>query len=128
MKEQVQILAVKGVKAVYTGDLNNNDKERMKQGEYELLFFSPENLLGNIECRDMIQSPIYQEKMVAFVLDEAHCVKKWLVLLHSAIITRRKGAAATKTLRHLFSCVVITKYRANCGYLSSYLYIIPYLC
>lgn len=49
----------------------------MKHREYDLLFFSLENLWGNIECRDMTQSPIYQEKMVVFVEDEAHCVKKW---------------------------------------------------
>ena len=38
---------------------------------------SPEAVLTNPEWRDMLQSPVYQENLVAFVVDEAHCVKKW---------------------------------------------------
>ena len=42
-----------------------------------MLFFSPEGILTDGTWRDMIQSPVYRENVVAFVVDEAHCVKKW---------------------------------------------------
>ena len=38
---------------------------------------SPESLQTNATWRDMLQSDVYQTNLVAFVVDEAHCVKKW---------------------------------------------------
>ena len=31
----------------------------------------------------MLCSSVYQQSLVAFVVDEAHCVKMWYVLLHT---------------------------------------------
>jgi len=39
--------------------------------------FSPKDLLTDETWRDMIQSTVYMENVVGFVVDEAHCVKKW---------------------------------------------------
>ena len=77
MKDQVQVLTEKGINAIYSGGAEEEETETIKCGEYQIIFFSPESLLCNLEWRDMLQSPIYQEKLVAFVVDEAHCVKKW---------------------------------------------------
>lgn len=45
----------------------------------QLVFISPEALVGNRRWRDMLRSKAYQDNLVAFVIDEAHCVKKWQV-------------------------------------------------
>ena len=45
-------------------------------GKVQLLYISPESLLINSEWREMLQSDIYCENLVAFVVDEAHCVKQ----------------------------------------------------
>ncbi len=44
---------------------------------YQLVYLSPEALLTNATWRDMLQCPVYQQNLVALVVDEAHCVKKW---------------------------------------------------
>ena len=77
MKDQVNILEKFGVKAVYVGGTNTAVGEVIKQGQFNILFFSPECLLTQLDWRDMLHSPVYQEQLVAFVIDEAHCVKKW---------------------------------------------------
>ncbi len=51
--------------------------EELHEGQYQVVFFSPETLLREEMWRDMLQSEIYQDNVVAFVVDEAHCVKKW---------------------------------------------------
>ena len=39
--------------------------------------FSPELLLTDKTWRDMLQSPVYKEHLIGFIVDEAYCVKKW---------------------------------------------------
>ena len=46
------------------------------EGKVQLLYISPESLLINSEWREMLQSDIYREKLVAFVVDKVHCVKQ----------------------------------------------------
>lgn len=41
---------------------------------------SPEGLLSNNCWRDVLLSREYQENLVAVVIDEAHCVKKWYAM------------------------------------------------
>ena len=50
-----------------------------RKGAMSCLFVSPELLLTSSEWRDMLQSAVYKEQLVGVVVDEAHCVKKWLV-------------------------------------------------
>ena len=49
----------------------------MCKGVYQLGFLSPEALLTNDTCRDILLSPVYQENLVAVFIDKTHCVKKW---------------------------------------------------
>ncbi len=51
--------------------------EEIHEGQYQVVFFSPESLLTEETWRDMLQSEVYQENTVGFIVDEAHCVKKW---------------------------------------------------
>ena len=55
-------------------------------GTVQLVFISPENLLNNRKFRGMFKKDIYQQKMIALVVDEAHCVKLWYVTVRYAII------------------------------------------
>ena len=51
--------------------------EDIKDGKFQVLFFSPECLLTELDWRDVLHSSVFREQLVAFVVDEAHCVKQW---------------------------------------------------
>ena len=50
---------------------------KLEEGHYQLIYVSPEALLCGTQWRDMLHLPVYQKNLVAFTVDEAHCVKKW---------------------------------------------------
>ena len=84
MKGQVASLKARGVCSVYlkgtTVGENADDFSTVCDGKYEVIFMGPESLLRDWKVRDMLLSPVFQENLVAVAIDEAHCVKKWLVL------------------------------------------------
>ena len=49
----------------------------VSQGKYQLVFFTPEMIISNKRWRRVIEGDVYAERLKAFVIDEAHCVKKW---------------------------------------------------
>lgn len=51
--------------------------QRVFDGQFQLVFISPENLLCNSRYRGMLCSSQYKTKLVAVVVDEAHFVKVW---------------------------------------------------
>ena len=77
MKDQVRQMTERGVSAVYVGEADAATETEVCNGRFQLVYFSPEALLTNPTWWDMLQSPVYQNNLVAFVVDEAHCVKKW---------------------------------------------------
>ena len=81
MKDQVQSFRKRGVSAVYVSSDGDPECEDMKtgvlEGRYQLVFISPEQLIENRRFRCMCKSEVYQDKLTALVIDEAHCVKKW---------------------------------------------------
>jgi len=77
MKDQVRQMTERNMRAVYVGDVDSETKNEVCSGKYQLVYLSPEALLTNVTWRDMLQSPVYQQNLVALVIDEAHCVKKW---------------------------------------------------
>ena len=84
MKDQVASIEAKGIAAV-----DVSDKERMgsgKQGglcsgDYQIIFVSPESLFQGTEMRKLLCTDICRENLVAYVIDEAHCVLKWYVFI-----------------------------------------------
>ena len=46
-------------------------------GEYQLIFFTPELLLGIKKWRKLLSKDMYTRRVKAFVVDEADCAKKW---------------------------------------------------
>ena len=77
MKDQVKSLKSRGVDAVYAGE--DCDMDRVSEGGYPIIFVSPEALMTNSTWRDVLLSEVHQKHLVAVVVDEAHCVKKWYV-------------------------------------------------
>lgn len=78
MLDQTQIFNAKGIEAIYAGDeLDAKSMDSVKSGKYALVFISPEAIIGGCMWREMLRSQIYQENLVAVVVDEAHCVEKW---------------------------------------------------
>lgn len=49
----------------------------VRNGEYQLVYFTPEMLINNKRWRRVMESDVYAERLKAFVVDESHCVKKW---------------------------------------------------
>ena len=54
---------------------------RVLKGEVQLVFISPETIICNPQFRSMLLSEQYKKFLVAFVVDEAHCVKTWWVAI-----------------------------------------------
>ena len=79
MKTQVSLLNAKGLNSIYVtqDDVEDHVFQRLQEGDYQVVLFSPEALLCSDTWRDMLQSPVYQDNVVAVVIDEAHLVKKW---------------------------------------------------
>ena len=77
MKDQVESLKLRGVNAVYAGE--DCDMDRVAEGSYPVIFVSPEALMTKSIWRNVLLSEVYQKHLVAVVIDEAHCVKKWYV-------------------------------------------------
>ena len=82
MKDQLHSLQTKGVTSTivtknFTDESDNPVEPALYEGAYQVVFFSPEALLCKATWRDMIQTQVYKENVVAFVIDEAHLVKKW---------------------------------------------------
>ena len=77
MSLQVATYTAKGLLSAYvSGEVT--DKTRLAEvawGLYQLVYFTPEMLITNRRLRRVIESDSYAERLKAFVIDEAHCVK-----------------------------------------------------
>ena len=78
MKDQVSALSAKGLAVgCVTSESSDTELANIRSGHCQLVFFSPEALLGVRRWRQMLQGELYSQRIVAFIVDEAHCVKKW---------------------------------------------------
>ena len=78
MKDQVTALSSRGLAVgCVTQESSDEEKAKVRSGQYQLVLFSPEALLSVRRWREMLQSEMYSSRIVAFIVDEAHCVKKW---------------------------------------------------
>ena len=79
MMDQHSKFVPRGLQAEFVGEIQTDAsrKEKVLQGQAQLVFITPENLLENRNYRKMLLSSMYQLKLVAIVVDEAHCVKTW---------------------------------------------------
>uniref|UniRef100_A0A1X7U797 Helicase ATP-binding domain-containing protein n=1 Tax=Amphimedon queenslandica TaxID=400682 RepID=A0A1X7U797_AMPQE len=74
MKDQVRSCQERGVAAAaaVTCDDKSSEKEAMKG-----VYISPEMILGTKKWRSVLDTNLYQSRLVGLVIDEAHCVKTW---------------------------------------------------
>ena len=78
MMEQHAKFSLRGISTEYIGLQHDIEAiDRVKQGMVQLLYVSPEAILSNPQWRDMLLLPVYQMKIVALVIDEAHCITMW---------------------------------------------------
>lgn len=81
MKDQVAKFSDRGLQCAYVGEEQDDlaVKAGVVAGDFQLVYMSPESLLCVLQWREMFRSEIYQKNLVAAIVDEAHCVEKWLV-------------------------------------------------
>ena len=79
MVDQQAKYSPRGLKTDFVGEAQIDPavKDIVLQGSVQLVYITPECIIENNTYRDMLLSPPYQEKLVALVVDEAHCVKTW---------------------------------------------------
>ena len=77
IEDQVAFLSEKGIKAIKCIDCEDeSNKISIGEGSYQLVFTSPEVLFNKNWC-DVFHSEILCQRLVGFIVDEAHCVVKW---------------------------------------------------
>ena len=80
MKDQVDACISHGVKAVAVSsetESKNSQFHLVANGEFQLVYISPEMILCNKKWRNALQNRVYQLRLCGLIVDEAHCVKKW---------------------------------------------------
>ena len=77
---QVAKYSERGLRVAYiTGEQEDEEvKKRVRDGYFQLVFFTPEVVLLNYHWRQLLSTPVYAQKLRALVFDEAHTIKKWL--------------------------------------------------
>ena len=79
MADQVGKYTARGLKATLVGKAQNSEavREAVTNGEYQLVYMSPEAMLLNLRWRELFCSDLYQQNLMCLAVDEAHCVETW---------------------------------------------------
>ena len=77
MDDQVSYLRELGLKACNITSLEDGERTRVVNGEYSLVYGSPEAWLKNEHWRLMLTNSVYSKKLCAIAVDEAHVVRQW---------------------------------------------------
>ena len=81
MKNQVASITKIGLSVTYVSDrdtkLASTSEQSVMKGNVSIVFISPEALFISTKWKSMLSSDIYRENLVGFIVDEAHCIKKW---------------------------------------------------
>ena len=79
MIDQQAKFTAMGLSTEFVGEAQENREvvSKVLNGDVQIVFISPENLINNKSYRDMLLSEKYKNKLVGLIVDEAHCVKTW---------------------------------------------------
>jgi len=70
--------SAKGLRAAkVTGDSSKSLRKEVQEGQYQLVYITPELLITGSVWRKMLVGEVYIEQLRASIIDEAHTVKKW---------------------------------------------------
>ena len=76
MKDQVKSFKDLGLNAAYIGDRSVSINSFLT-GQVQIILVSPESLIRGMSWHGMLKSDLYQERLVGFIIDEAHLIKNW---------------------------------------------------
>ena len=80
MKDEVATLSAKGLSVgCIARESSDSERAMALSRQYQLVLFSSEALLIVRRWREMLQSEVYKSRIVAFVVDEAHCVNSYKI-------------------------------------------------
>ena len=90
-----------GLSTEFVGEIQTDKSviRKVLNGEVQLVYITPENVIDNPMYRNMLVSEKYKENLVALVIDEAHCIKLWGDQF-------RKAFSMIGSLRSLVPCSV----------------------
>jgi len=79
MMDQQSKFQSMGIRAEYVGEGQRDPAvwRKVLNGEAQLVYISPENILCNSRYRSVLRTGAYKESLVGVVVDEVHCVKTW---------------------------------------------------
>jgi superfamily II DNA helicase RecQ len=76
MSEQCKKLEGLDFNATYIGK-DSSENDLIEKAEFDFIYGSPEQFVGDLKWRSVLKSSQFQEKMKAIVVDEAHTVIQW---------------------------------------------------
>ncbi|XP_052806535.1 ATP-dependent DNA helicase RecQ-like [Mya arenaria] len=76
MEDQVSFLNRLGLNSTSKGN-DTKDNDRVKKGDFDVMFTSPETVLENEMWRDVLMCSQFRQRLCAIVVDEAHIVFQW---------------------------------------------------
>lgn len=80
MRDQIAFITGLGLSAAMVSDKESTSagiRTGIKNGAFQVVFISPEALFRSTEWRNTLSSDTYGQHLVGFIVDEAHCIKKW---------------------------------------------------
>ena len=79
MMEQRDKFSFHGLRTEFVGEgqTDRSVEKRVINGDYQLVFITPECIINSPKFRKMLLTPTYKDNLEALVVDEAHCVKLW---------------------------------------------------
>ena len=79
MQEQAQRFTAARIKSGFVGETQKDPilRQKVLNGDLDLVYISPENLINNSRYRNMLLSQEYKQRLISLVVDEANCVKTW---------------------------------------------------
>ena len=84
MKDQIASVSGMGITATYITDQQSATptiRTKIENGDFQMIFISPESLFCGTQWRRLLCTDVYRKNLVAFVIDEAHCIKNWYVAI-----------------------------------------------